>query len=410
MPINSIAEYLKNTTGLDSRSIGISVVEHAIKKRMMACDISTHFEYYNLLLDSKVELSSLIDQVMIPETWFFRGRETFEYLKAYLTAKAHGVDFTNLRILSVPCSTGEEPYSISIVLTECGYNHNQYVIDAVDIARESLQQANNALFTDHSFRDEDDQIKRRYFSQVEDGFKLDDSIAKSVNFLYGNIFDLEVDKNDKYDIVFCRNLLIYFDKDTQRKALAKLDSLMADDGILFIGHGEAGCILGSQFKKINLPNTFAFTKNINQRNNSAKKIVLNNRTISHKKVTSQLTKKNTLGKYPAKDKLDPTTAKDDIEEAAKLADKGKFTEAIEKCKNSINVNGVSADALCLLGVIHDAIGERAEAVNYYSRALHLMPSHYQTLMHLASHAERDGDKLKASQYRMKAMQAKEAST
>jgi len=409
MAIKSIAEYLKKITGLNSGSVGMSVVEQAVNKRMLACNINTHLEYYNILTNSNNELSFLIDQVMIPETWFFRGAETFKYLEAHLAAKVCNAAFNKIRILAVPCATGEEPYSVAITLAECGYSPGQYVIDAVDIAHESLRLAKEAVFTAHSFRDDNKQIKQRYFRQVEAGFKLDNSITEKVSFSCGNIFELEVEQENRYDIVFCRNLLIYFDKDTQRKALNIIAKLMVDDGVLFIGHGEAGCILNSQFKRINAPGSFAFSKSAHKQKNSCANSKLMDKKILHNKVTKTITSEALFDRNDVEN-LTPKKSNDcDIEKAITLANEGNFDKAIEKCKKLISSTGVSADALCLLGVIHDAIGERVEAVNYYKRALHLTPDHYQSLMHLASHAERDGDKSKASQYRIEAMQSKKIS-
>ena len=406
MAINLIAEHLKITTGLDSCSVGMSVVEQAVNRRMLACDVNSHMDYYNLLINSNNELNMLIDQVMVPETWFFRGQESFKYLKEYLVSKANEAHPNKIRILTIPCATGEEPYSIAITLTECGYTQDEFVIDAIDIAHKSLMLAKEAVFTEHSFRDENDLLKQHYFSHVATGYKLNDSIINKVTFSNGNIFDLKAEENGRYDVVFCRNLLIYFDKEAQRKALNKIDALMADNGILFIGHGEAGCVAGSQFEKIDAPNTFAFSKAINRANGSIKKdkkrqqIELSNKT-SKPCLKTKSTKKPENSNVPI-----DACKKDYIGEAIKLADEGKLDEAIDNCKKAISADGASADALYLLGVIHDANGDRIEATNYYNRALHLMPDHFQYLMHLASHAERNGDKSKASEYRLKAMQSK----
>ncbi len=405
MAIELIAEHLKVITGLDSCSVGISVVEQAVKNRMLACDVNTHIEYYKILQNSKDELNLLIDKVMVPETWFFRGSETFRYLREHLANRASSGLHEKLRILTIPCATGEEPYSIAITLSECGYAANEFNIDAIDIANESIKQAKEAIFTEHSFRGADDLFKQQYFKHTSAGYKLNDCIKNKVTFLCGNIFDLMVEEKSKYDIVFCRNLLIYFDKDAQHNALKQIDALMADDGVLFIGHGEAGCIMNSPFTKIERPNAFAFSKVLNSKfffTESPRKTFCNNSNKKQAKrsgeaipvtaINSELQANSPVSNY--------------IEEAIRLADEGRLEDAIAKCKESISVDGVSADSLCLLGVIHDANGNRFEAVNYYNRAIHLTPDHYQSLMHLASHAERNGEKERASDYRDKAMMSK----
>ncbi len=401
MAIELIADYLKRTTGLDSSSVGILVVEQAVNKRMEDCDIADYIEYYRLLQDSKDELNLLIDRVMIPETWFFRGPEAFKLLRENIVNQASSATRKNIRILSIPCATGEEPYSIAMVLKECGYRSNECIIDAADIAQESLRLAKNALYTEHSFRELSDQDRERYFKKINSEYRLSDSIKDFVTFSCKNIFDMEVNGDEKYDIVFCRNLLIYFDKNTQRKTLNKIDTLMSDDGVLFIGHGEAGCIAGSQFKKIDRPNAFAFLKTQNSELRHDRKSLTNNNRVANNTRPPYLIKLKSIQEKAKKADVSNAHL---IEDAIKMADEGRLDKAMEQCKKTIQAGGISADVLCLLGVIHDAKDDRQEAIKYYRRAVHLMPGHYQSLMHLASHADRDGDKSKAADYRMKAKQ------
>lgn len=397
MAIELIADYLKETTGLDSCSVGILVVEQAVKNRMTISGSDHYIEYYRLLQNSKEELDLLIDQVMVPETWFFRGAEAFKLLKEYAIKKASKNNNKYIKILSIPCATGEEPYSIAMVLKECRYKPNEYLIDAVDIANESLRLARNALFTEHSFRELSNNKKNNYFRKTNSGYRLCHSFKNLVKFSRKNIFDMNVNNSEKYDIIFCRNLLIYFDKETQRKAINKIDTLMSEDGILFIGHGEAGCIAGSGFQKIDRPNAFAFTKIQGPKYHSKREINIykNNRVTNCTNFPHLKTAK-------IEQECDEIINAPLINRAIKLADEGNLNQAIDTCKRAIQISGISADVLCLLGVIHDAKGDREEAANYYRRAVHLMPSHYKSLMHLASHADRDGNKLLATEYRIRA--------
>ncbi len=401
MAIELIADHLKAATGLDSCSVGILVIEQAVNKRMMDCGVTSCIEYYRLLQSSSDELDLLIDQVMIPETWFFRGAEAFKLLREYVVNKTNSISHKSIRILSIPCATGEEPYSIAMVLKECGYGLNEYIIDAIDIAHESLRLARDALYTEHSFRELNNQNRDRYFKKTDAGYKLCNSIKNGVNFSHKNIFDMEIVEGNKYDIVFCRNLLIYFDRDTQCKALQKIDALMSEDGILFIGHGEAGCIAGSQFKKIDRPNAFAFLKAQSSKADHDRKATARDDRVVNKTKLPCITKLKQVPEESIKESLANTTL---IEDAMKLADEGRLDKAMDKCKKAIQAGDISADVLCLLGVIHDAKDDRQEAAKYYRRAVHLMPGHYQSLMHLASHADRNGDESKAADYRMKAKQ------
>ena len=148
-----IEELLQQTMGLDVASIGTSAVERAVLARAAECKLDGAVAYLARLRSSAAELQALIEAVVVPETWFFRDMHAYAALvriaqEEWLRAHPESV----LRLLSVPCSTGEEPYSMAMALADAGFPAERYRIDAVDISARCLRRATTALYGRNSFR------------------------------------------------------------------------------------------------------------------------------------------------------------------------------------------------------------------------------------------------------------------
>ena len=142
MATQIIEGLLKEIIGLDSASIGSATINRSVRRRMLACKLSDEHAYFELLTTSHIELQALVDEVTVPETWFFRGVEPFRLLAEYASMewkKSHPGEV--FRVLSIPCSSGEEPYSIAMVLMDIGLKKDQFHIDAVDINTRSIDRA-----------------------------------------------------------------------------------------------------------------------------------------------------------------------------------------------------------------------------------------------------------------------------
>ncbi|MDH5436036.1 MAG: protein-glutamate O-methyltransferase CheR, partial [Gammaproteobacteria bacterium] len=238
-----IETLLKKSMGLNSVSIGSATIGRAVQKRMTARDEPDINAYYHEILHSKPELDKLIEEVVIPETWFFRDHKPFLALdallkKKYLQSVAQG---KKIRVLSAPCSTGEEAYSIAMTLLNNGLSNNQFHIDAIDISQRNIEYASVGIYGLNSFRGDDIGFRDKYFVDSPEGYILDKRVKQSVSFSKENLLDAFFHHNrDNYDIIFCRNLLIYFDRETQNSALGSLSKLLNKDGTLFVGHAEGG--------------------------------------------------------------------------------------------------------------------------------------------------------------------------
>jgi chemotaxis protein methyltransferase WspC len=315
-----------------------------------------------------------------------------------------------LRILSLPSSTGEEPYSIAITLLDTGLNPSQFSVDAIDISENALALARRAVYRKNSFRGkQEEHIKSRYFTSEGNLFRLSELVKKQVNFSQGNIFDANfLPGNNIYDIVFCRNLLIYFDADDKKRAFGKLERLLKKDGLLFIGHSESGAVPEDKFTKTGIAKAFAFLNRPPEK--KATKEIKQPKSATplkpRKKILSKPFPDTTtiIEKKDVKPKPEVTQQKplESLEKARQLADAGNLDEAKEICLQHLGRNSDDAQAHFLLGLISVATGNEQIGEQYYRKALYLDPKHYETLIHLSFLVDQQGDKPGAERLRNRA--------
>ena len=416
MSLQKIQDILYDSIGLDTRTIGSSAVLHAINERIHSCQLDDIESYYKNLINNEGELAELIDEVVIPESWFFRDGEPFKMLTRFVNEEwLKGNPSGPLRVLSLPCATGEEPYSIAITLTEAGLTPSQIHIDAVDISKRNINKCIQARYRKHSFRGVDP-IMMNHFSHLSDEvYSPDILITTMVNFSQASILDTQYVHNQlPYDIVFCRNVFIYFDDKTQQNAIKMLSHLVKPSGILFVGHSETAKFIDNQNWNISYkyPRSFAVRKFIDdlrfEKNESVKAIIkkLQPSSTSIKKIKPKQ-HKNTTSNQPA-NKIKPavniksTTLTADIYKAQKLADQGKFTKAESICLDLLTINKQDSEAYYLLAFIQIAMGDENKAVEYFRSVIYLEPRNFDALMCLATLIGQQGDPIQAKRYRERA--------
>ncbi|AFY71606.1 MCP methyltransferase, CheR-type with Tpr repeats [Thalassoporum mexicanum PCC 7367] len=422
-----IKQLLGKRIGLNPDSIGDKAIARAIDQRLHLLGIENphkdtrYYQYYQLLLTSATEFEALVECVIIPETYFFRGRQSFTFLERYvrqewLPKHSH----RSLRVLSVPCSTGEEPYSIAITLAKAGLSPERVQIEAIDISRQSLVKAERAIYTDYSFRQQFLTDRQAYFHQVPEGYQLCNSMRRCVKFEHSNLLDpwfaLE---RQPYDLIFCRNLLIYFHAAARTKATQVLDQLLIDQGLLFVGYAETTQIDHRKFVSVGHSLTFAYQKAQRAKKASATSPrpahknrdrlldapspILKSKTaqpatnLANKTKKEQLVKSTALDDRIAEPKSDPNDQADNLLQTARsLADVGQLAAAAELCQAYLSQNPICAHAYVLYGEILQAIGKDEQAEECWQKALYLQPDYYEALVHLALLKEQRGDRLGAA--------------
>lgn len=400
-PIRDFEKLLKETIGLSMETVGASVIRHALKRRMTACAISDLHAYWAFLSGNPAERQELVDAVIVPETWFFRDREAFGAMVRHISAnRAAGQP---LRLLSLPCSTGEEPYSIAMALLDAGLPDGSFQIDAIDVSTRNLIHAERAIYGKNSFRGADIAFRDRYFEACEDGFRPHDIVRRHVRFRLGNVLAATMPAGpEAYDVAFCRNLLIYFDRETQRQALTRLRQMLADNGLLLVGPAESGLPMLHGFASVRYPHAFAFIKAEAAATKRAEPAALRKpRPVPVK--PSPLPQMQTAAPRPAPRPFAqkaaparpsmpaPDQATVNLAEIERAADAGRLTEVQAAAERHIAEFGPSPDAFYWLGLAHDAADAAEEAMRNYRKALYLAPDHERALAQLRLLQQRLGD-------------------
>jgi chemotaxis protein methyltransferase CheR len=216
--------------------------------------LKTGYEYYCYINASEgkyQELPALLDSLMICETSFFRNQPQFDLLREVvlpeLVRKKEKAGTRLLRVWSAGCSTGQEPYSAAITLIESLPDLNSWStrVFASDLSFTALERAQSGLYRPDQMKGVDAHRVARYFRQENGHYVMDESVRNRVIFDYHNL------KHDNglrgLDIIFCRNVMIYFDSDEQRRLVHRFANCLVPGGYLFLGHAESLQGLSTRF-------------------------------------------------------------------------------------------------------------------------------------------------------------------
>lgn len=250
---------------LDSKYI----LEKRLLHRLKDLALPTFYDYYHYLKYSRnkeQELMDIMDVLTTNETYFFR--ESFQ-LKAFsdeiipeLIRIKSARGSRSLRIWSAGCSTGEEPYTIAMILSTIpelsGWKTE---IIGTDISQKVLQRARRAVYGASSFRATEEKDLQRFFHRHDDGYKVNDSIREMVTISHLNLFDTNrLAVLGMFDLVFCRNVIIYFDREAKKRAIESFYSALYDGGFLLLGHSESLMNITTRFSLRHLKNDMVYQK------------------------------------------------------------------------------------------------------------------------------------------------------
>ncbi len=395
-------DFLKERIGLDVTSVGPAIIERAVRQRTTLSQAAHADEYWQLLQGSRDEQQALIEAVIVPETWFFRYPESFATLgKLARQRLAELNNMRALRILSLPCSTGEEPYSIAMALLDAGLKPHQFKVDGMDVSPLSVDKARRALYGKNSFRGQDLDYRDRHFSAEQDGHRVNETVREQVRLQVGNVLDPTLLATEPaFDFVFCRNLLIYFDQPTQQQVFEVLKRLTHVEGVLFIGPAEGSLLGRLGMRSIGIAQSFAFSR---QSHPQPEPMPISKPVALPVSQPIRSTPPPPVRNRPfAAATLLPVTSKSANPDAATLlaniaalANEGKSAEARAACDQYLRSHEPVAQVFYWLGLLSDVAGLTLEAQGFYRKALYLEPQHPEALMHLAALLQAQGDSVGA---------------
>ncbi len=248
--IEQVLSYLTEKRGFDFSGYRPVMLERRINKRVAFTKSTGFREYLDYLYNHPNEIDHLLDVLTINVSKFFRNTLAFEYIAAQIlpsvVSEKMSMNDNSLRVWSAGCSNGEEVYSFAIVIYELikteGIELNPYIF-ATDIDHKALKKAKDAIYSIENIKNVKYSLLKEYFTKDGELYKLKPKIKEIVNF---SIYDL-LDKKTyvpaesifgTFDFVFCRNVLIYFQKEYQDKIFEKLYRSLAENGFLILGETE----------------------------------------------------------------------------------------------------------------------------------------------------------------------------
>jgi chemotaxis protein methyltransferase CheR len=245
------------------------LLEKRLGRRLSLHRLSAYRDYYHFLRynrEKEQELSDIMDILTTNETYFFR--EAFQ-LKAFtdeimpeLIAEKEKRGERSLRIWSAGCSSGEEPYTIAMLLLEMGRCKGWRVeIIGTDISHRVLQQARKAVYGKSAFRATDETYIKRFFQEQDGSFKIADAVKELVTISHLNLFDQNrLALLGRMDIIFCRNVIIYFDQIAKKKVVEIFHRMLREGGYLLLGHSESLMNISTAFTLRHLKNDMVYQK------------------------------------------------------------------------------------------------------------------------------------------------------
>lgn len=263
-----LRDLIKNYCGIFFDDSSKYLLERRLSRRVMLLNLNDFRDYYRFLLyDSKreEELSAIMDILTVNETYFFREPNLLkafseEILPELREKNQHS---KKLRIWSGGCSTGEEPYTIAMLILEDGRFFGWDIqITGSDISQRVLQVARKGVYGRNSFRQTDSYYIKKYFREEGEGFwRIKDSVKELVTFSYLNLLDpFRTRLIETMDVIFCRNVLIYFDMESRKKVIDMFYNKLCNGGYLLLGHAESLFNISSSFVLIHLKNDVVYRK------------------------------------------------------------------------------------------------------------------------------------------------------
>ena len=443
LPSTAAEEVLRRWIGLDPHSIGEAAIRRAVRLRMLSLGLDDVQSFVRLIETDRTERDRLVEEVVVAESWFFRDLQVYDHLRRFVSARIASRPGDPVRILSAPCAAGEEPYSIAMALLDSGLQPDRFRIDAIDISRIALSKAQTARYSPNAFRNADSGFRDRWFRMDGGSAVLDEAVSRCIRFAWANILEESFvsgaldSGRAPYDVVFCRNLLIYLTPDARAAVERSIDRLLKPDGIVVLGAAEPAILQGNWVAD-SAGSTFTL-----RRGASGETARWPSRAAGHPALPRRpspapglrspvpATTVRSASRQapppppPSRDGQGPTvptapasppdttpapkpqSVSQTLAEINALANARRFTEAISLCESAQKDLGPSAELYFIAGIMHQTSGSLAVAEDCFHKTLYLDGTHDEALLALSLLAEQRGDRGQAEQYRRSALRVVE---
>lgn len=403
MPTERTVEtLLEGWIGLDVGTVGAAAIDRAVRERMKATGTTDPTAYATRAWTDSSERDLLVEEVIVAESWFFRDPQVFSFVSDFAVTRAALPGRAPVRILSAPAAGGEEPYSLVMSLVDAGLTASQFEVDAVDISRRTLARAEAGRYSANAFRNADLGFRDRWFRQDGGQSVLDPRINRQVRFAWANLLDEAFTAGrGPYDVIFCRNLLIYLTPAARRQVESQLERLLAADGLLVLGAAEPPIMRGDWIPA-GTASLFALRRGVHAK--PVRSTVAMPRPAPAVRPSPSgppkppaTPHKGANGTDNGKGSLEAVLA-----EADRLANAGQVADALAWCERHRAELPPSAQLFFLMGMLHQSAGDVDRAEGCFHKTLYLDARHEEALLALALLARQRGDMAMADQYRQSA--------
>jgi len=266
----NLRELIYNICGIFFTDSKKYLLEGRVQNRITALKLNSFQEYIDLIksINGREELNNLFDAITINETYFFRAENQFEVFEKQLIPEIIKAKKTSkiVNIWSSACSSGEEPYTLAIIIKERLkhiYKDITFNIYATDISQQIIDQAKTGLYREYSIRNIPKELLTKYFTKVGTNYQISDEIKGMVTFKLLNLYDtVSMRKMINFDLIFCCNVLIYFDMASKQRVVKQLYSSLNPNAFLFIGYSESLHGISKEFKLVHYPKVMVYQKEV----------------------------------------------------------------------------------------------------------------------------------------------------
>ncbi len=401
--LDEIETLLRDWIGLDIATVGRAAVERAVRQRMERLELPDPAAYARLARRETAERDELVEEVIVAESWFFRDRQVFDFVADFAATRAAISGRGPVRILCAPAAGGEEPYSMAMALFEAGLAKEQFLIDAIDISRRALARAAAGRYSANAFRDADLAFRDRWFIVSGGHSEISGRVREQVRLEWANLLDPGFAAGRaRYDVVFCRNLLIYLTDDARRLVERQLDRLLGPDGLLVLGAAEPPIMKGD-WLPAGTASVFALRRGVHAVSSPLPATRPGPAPRRPRPATAP--PRATAARLATSSGQAPVGLEEVLAEAGRLANAGRFAEAIEYCERHRGSLPPAAELFFLMGMLHQSAGDLDRAEGCFHKTLYLDTDHEEAHLALALVARQRGDQAMAEKYRQSAARA-----
>jgi len=392
--ISRLSEHLSAHTGLFFSEKRLGEIKNKMTAAMKDFDFEDMEDFIRWLLSApltKHQIEILARYLTVQETYFFREKKTFEVLEQTILPELINSKRNtekHIRIWSAGCSAGEEPYSIAILLSKLIPDIKDWNITvlATDINPDALQKARQGIYTEWSFRDTPVWVKEQYFEKINRAnYAIRSPIKEMVTFFYLNLFeDLYpslTSQTNAMDVIFCRNVLMYFAEESAKKVVHKLSRSLVDKGWMIISPVESAYIPSPPFTAVRFPDAIIYKKDLDRREEKDIHYVFP--SLPHKEVqapagicfdaaskidTAPVHETNILKQPETKEKKAEETHSPYVK-AQEFYKQGRYGEASRELLELVSINQDAVEMLPLLVRSYANQGNLSDALGWCDKAL-----------------------------------------